>query len=221
MRKVEEIDTAGVSVGNMSSDDIDALLSDLEHAAGDDSDSSESASETATTEPVPATGAGGQTEGKADASDGLDKDAADLEALLQDASAAAQEADQPGSEGPANPKAAAAGASHQESKAGDAQPQEEAAAPAEATESKPDGEPGTPSDVAEEQPALSPAERARRLGRLAARGLVELAIAVLTILDAPFSFLSLRIKTLLGYVGIATSVVAFATWIMGSVLRDR
>lgn len=73
----------------------------------------------------------------------------------------------------------------------------------------PEGEETSPAD----ETPLDTSKRgfARRLLSLP----VNAFVGVLTVLDAPFFFLSPGIKSIIGYAAIATSIMAVATWIVG------
>ncbi len=90
---------------------------------------------------------------------------------------------------------------------------EPAARTAEESPSPPEDEPGPGERVA---PAPS---RTRMFAVRLAHSVAAAGVKVIVVMDAPFARLSPGAKTLLGYVGIATLLVAIATWIVGSFMR--
>jgi hypothetical protein len=78
-----------------------------------------------------------------------------------------------------------------------------------------------PADAVTAPPEIPtrPPSRIRRLAGMLAFAPLNALLAVLKVFDWPFSGLSLRLKNLLGAIGIATAIVAAATWIAQDYLK--
>ncbi len=74
--------------------------------------------------------------------------------------------------------------------------------------------PSTPAP-AEGDHATEPSVQKSRRVIAGASAIAQLAVSFLVLLDRPFAGLSLKVKTFIGCAGIATSLVAAATWIIG------
>ena len=77
-------------------------------------------------------------------------------------------------------------------------------------------EPGSAMPDAEESPAPGPPKPGLAY---AARALSWPLVAGLAILDKPFANVSLKVKNILGYAAIATTITAVATWILAGFIR--
>ena len=241
----DRLDTSGVSVAEMSAEDIDAFLEEAtavtQAVNANPSDGEQPEAEPGTESAEAATD---EVEGMADAptdpeaspesgsdSDGADPAADDL------AAAPASQADEPEghSEG--------AGSSPEsmfekpaEKETVPVPPEGEGVSPQGCQTSSEETEaPATPKDNPDEQasagaldepvvsetpgeapePAAPQSHHRRNPALWLGRGIAWVGVQVLVLMDAPFAGIGGRTKTLLGYVGIATLIVAMATWMLG------
>jgi len=96
-----------------------------------------------------------------------------------------------------------------------AEPETQAGGEQDVTDAAEDEPDGTAPD-AEGSPAPAPPKTALAC---AARGLLWPLVAGLTILDKPFANVSLKTKSVLGYVAIATTITVVVTWVLAGFIR--
>lgn len=247
----DNLDTSGVSVRDMSAEEIDSILGELNATAAQfDEETADATAQTppqvepdkpaTTAAPTPESEPGHDADSEAAEAGGPFAPGAIDEALNQAAQAMRELETAVGMAEPADKDETVRDNSETQARTTNGGPGDDTSTeprdsagdppppPAQKTDEQKPVPQATSSDsspeaaaAAEQTVAGEPPTRPARWSRLhglacrMARVPAAAAVTVLVVLDTPFARVAPGIKSMLGYVGIATLIVAIATWVLG------